>query len=389
MTGAPIYLDNNATTPCDPRVLEAMLPYFTQKFGNAASHTHSFGWVAEEAVDQAREQVAKLINAEPNEIIFTSGATEAGNLAIKGVAELYANKGNHIITCATEHKAVLDTCKRIEQLGGEITYLPVNSDGLVDLQELENAITGKTVLVAIMYGNNETGVIQPIHKISSITRQHNVLLFSDATQAIGKVAVDVQAEGIDIMAFSAHKMYGPKGIGALYVRRKNPRVRLAAQIEGGGHERGLRSGTLNIPGIVGFGKACKICIEEMQEDAKRLTFLRNKLEAALLALGGIHINGSTNKRLPNVSNMRFNGINSSSMISYNKNIAMSTGSACTSASGQPSHVLQAMRLDTESLRSSIRFSLGRFTTEAEINTAISTLKESIMTLRRLPEFEKQ
>src|SRR5690606_23014552 len=255
----PIYLDNNATTPCDPRVLETMLPYFTEKFGNAASRSHPFGWVAEEAVDYAREQVAKLINADPKEIIFTSGATEADNLAIKGVFEMYASKGNHIITATTEHKAVLDTCKHIEKLGGQVTYLAVQENGLIDLNELEKAITDKTILIAIMYGNNEIGVVQPVREISAIAKKHNVLFFTDGTQAVGKIPVDVMADGIDLMAFSGHKMYGPKGVGALYVRRKNPRVKVTAQMDGGGHERGMRSGTLNVPGIVGFGKACELC----------------------------------------------------------------------------------------------------------------------------------
>ena len=266
----------------DPRVLEAMLPYFIEKFGNAASRNHPFGWVAEEAVDYAREQVAKLIGADPKEIIFTSGATEADNLALKGVFEMYASKGNHIITATTEHKAVLDTCKHIEKLGGQVTYLPVKEDGLIDLNELENAITDKTILIAIMYGNNEIGVIQPVREISKIARKHGVLFFTDGTQAVGKVPVDVNADGIDLMAFSAHKMYGPKGVGALYVRRKNPRVKVTAQMDGGGHERGMRSGTLNVPGIVGFGKACEICMNEMEEETKRLSVLRDKLETSCL-----------------------------------------------------------------------------------------------------------
>ena len=292
----PIYLDNNATTPMDPRVLEAMLPYFVENFGNAASRNHSFGWVAEEAVDYAREQVAKLINADPKEIIFTSGATEADNLAIKGVYEMYASKGNHIITATTEHKAVLDTCKHIEKTGGKVSYLEVKPDGLVDLAELEAAITPETILIAIMYGNNEIGVIQPVREISAIARKHGVLFFTDATQAVGKVPVDVQKDGIDLMAFSAHKMYGPKGVGALYVRRKNPRVKVTAQMDGGGHERGMRSGTLNVPGIVGFGKACELCMNEMESEAKRLSIMRDRLESALMELEEAYVNGNREHR---------------------------------------------------------------------------------------------
>ena len=277
MLKLPIYLDNNATTPMDPRVLEAMTPYFLEHYGNAASRNHPFGWEAEEAVDYARGQVAKLIGADPKEIIFTSGATEADNLAIKGVFEMYASKGNHIITATTEHKAVLDTCKHIEKLGGEVTYLPVNAEGLIDLNELEAAIKPTTILVAIMYANNEIGTIQPVKEISAIAKKKGVLFFTDATQAVGKIPVDVIKDGIDLMSFSAHKMYGPKGVGALYVRRKNPRVKVTAQIDGGGHERGMRSGTLNVPGIVGFGKACELCQLEMEEETKRLISLRDKL----------------------------------------------------------------------------------------------------------------
>ncbi|MFM2360317.1 MAG: hypothetical protein RLY16_2310, partial [Bacteroidota bacterium] len=278
MLKLPIYLDNNATTPMDPRVLEAMTPYFLENFGNAASRNHPFGWAAEEAVDYAREQVAKLIGADPKEIIFTSGATEADNLGIKGVFEMYAAKGNHIITANTEHKAVLDTCKHIEKLGGEVTYLEVNADGLVDLKALEAAIKPNTILIAIMYANNEIGVVQPVREISAIAKKHGVLFFTDGVQAVGKIPVDVNQDGIDLMAFTAHKMYGPKGVGALYVRRKNPRVKVTAQMDGGGHERGMRSGTLNVPGIVGFGKACELCRLEMEEDTKRISILRDKLE---------------------------------------------------------------------------------------------------------------
>jgi cysteine desulfurase len=380
----PIYLDNNATTPCDPRVLEEMLPYFTEKFGNAASRSHAFGWVAEEAVDYAREQVAKLINADPKEIIFTSGATEADNLAIKGVYEMYASKGNHIITCTTEHKAVLDTCKHIEKLGGQVTYLQVRADGLVDLKELENAITDKTILITIMYGNNEIGVVQPIREISAIARKHGVLFFTDGTQAVGKIPVDVQADGIDLMAFSAHKMYGPKGVGALYVRRKNPRVKVTAQMDGGGHERGMRSGTMNVPGIVGFGKACEICMNEMAAEGKRLSILRDKLEKGLLELEEAYVNGNPEHRLPHVANISFKYVEGEGlMMGFNKNIALSSGSACTSASLEPSYVLKALGLGDDLAHSSLRFGLGRFTTEEQIDYTIEAIKDTVTKLREM------
>jgi cysteine desulfurase len=296
MLNFPIYLDHNATTPCDPRVVDAMIPYFTNSFGNAASRNHPFGWEAEGAVDNAREQVAKLIGADPKEIIFTSGATEADNLAIKGIFEMYAGKGNHIITCNIEHKAVLDTCKHIEKEGGEVTYLKVNPDGLIDLKELEAAIKPTTILIALMYANNEIGSVMPIKEISTIAKKHGVLVFTDATQAVGKIPVDVNKDGIDLLAMTAHKMYGPKGIGALYVRRKNPRVKVTAQIDGGGHERGMRSGTLNVPGIVGFGKACELAMLEMDQDAKKLSVLRDKLETELLKLEEAYLNGSQQYR---------------------------------------------------------------------------------------------
>ncbi|MFM8710683.1 MAG: cysteine desulfurase family protein, partial [Sphingomonadales bacterium] len=301
----PIYLDHNATTPCDPRVVEAMIPYFTNNFGNAASRNHSFGWQAEEAVDYAREQVAKLIGADPKEIIFTSGATEGDNLGIKGVFEMYASKGNHIITCNIEHKAVLDTCRHLEKEGAEITYLDVKPNGLIDLSELEAAIKPTTILIAIMYANNEIGTVMPMREISAIARKHGVLVFSDGVQAVGKIPVDVNKDGIDLMAFTAHKMYGPKGVGALYVRRKNPRVKVTAQIDGGGHERGMRSGTLNVPGIVGFGKACEICMNEMESDTARIVKLRDKLEQSLLKVEESYLNGDKEHRLPHVSNISF------------------------------------------------------------------------------------
>ncbi len=380
----PIYLDNNATTPMDPRVLEAMLPYFVEKFGNAASRNHSFGWVAEEAVDYAREQVAKLINADPKEIIFTSGATESDNLALKGVFEMYASKGNHIITATTEHKAVLDTCKHIEKLGGQVTYLDVNPEGLIDLKELENAITDKTILIAIMYGNNEIGVIQPVREISAIARKHGVLFFTDATQAVGKVPVDVQADGIDLMAFSGHKMYGPKGVGALYVRRKNPRVKVTAQMDGGGHERGMRSGTMNVPGIVGLGKACEICMNEMESEAARLSVMRDRLENALMELEEAYVNGSKEHRLPHVSNISFKYVEGEGlMMGFNKNIALSSGSACTSASLEPSYVLKALGLGDDLAHSSLRFGLGRFTTDEQIDYTINAIKDTVLKLREM------
>ncbi len=380
----PIYLDNNATTPMDPRVLEAMIPYFTEKFGNAASRSHAFGWEAEEAVDYAREQVARLIGADPKEIIFTSGATEADNLAIKGVYEMYASKGNHIITATTEHKAVLDTCKHIEKLGGQVTYLDVKADGLVDLAELEAAITPQTILIAIMWGNNEIGVIQPVREISAIARKHGVLFFTDGTQAVGKIPVDVNKDGIDLMAFSGHKMYGPKGVGALYVRRKNPRVKVTAQMDGGGHERGMRSGTLNVPGIVGFGRACELCMQEMESEAARLSVMRDRLEAGLMALEEAYVNGNTEHRLPHVANISFKYVEGEGlMMGFNKNIALSSGSACTSASLEPSYVLKALGLGDDLAHSSLRFGLGRFTTDEQIDYTIKAVSETVLKLREM------
>lgn len=368
----------------DPRVLEAMLPYFVEKFGNAASRNHSFGWVAEEAVDYAREQVAKLINADPKEIIFTSGATESDNLALKGVYEMYASKGNHIITCTTEHKAVLDSCKHIEKIGGQVTYLQVQPDGLIDLKELEAAITDKTILISIMYGNNEIGVIQPIKEISQIARKHGVLFFTDATQAVGKVPVDVMADGIDLMAFSGHKMYGPKGVGALYVRRKNPRVKVTSQMDGGGHERGMRSGTLNVPGIVGFGKAAELCMQEMESEAKRLSTMRDRLETELMKLEEAYVNGNTDHRLPHTTNISFKYVEGEGlMMGFNKNIALSSGSACTSASLEPSYVLKALGLGDDLAHSSLRFGLGRFTTDEQIDFTIKAVTDTVLKLREM------
>jgi len=380
----PIYLDHNATTPCDPRVVEAMIPYFTNNFGNAASRNHPFGWQAEEAVEKSREQVAKLIGADPKEIIFTSGATEADNLALKGVFEMYASKGNHIITCNIEHKAVLDTCKHIEKEGGEVTYLKVNPDGLVNLEELEAAIKPTTILIAIMYANNEIGTVMPMKEISAIAKKKGVLVFTDATQAVGKIPVDVNKDGIDLLAMTAHKMYGPKGVGALYVRRKNPRVKVTAQIDGGGHERGMRSGTLNVPGIVGFGKACELCMHEMESEAKRLSALRDKLENALLKLEEAYINGSQHHRLPHVTNISFKYVEGEGlMMGFNKEIAVSSGSACTSASLEPSYVLKALGLGDDLAHSSLRFGLGRFTTEDQIDYTIEQVTKTVNKLREM------
>jgi cysteine desulfurase len=367
----------------DPRVLDAMLPYFNQKFGNAASRNHAFGWVAEEAVDYAREQVAKIIGATEKEIIFTSGATEADNLAIKGVFEMYKEKGNHIITSVTEHKAVLDTCKHLEKLGARVTYLPVQEDGLINLQQLEAAMTNETILVSIMYGNNEIGVIQPIKEIAAIAHKYGALFMTDATQAVGKIPVDVIADGIDLLAFTAHKIYGPKGVGALYVRRKGPRVKVTAQMDGGGHERGMRSGTLNVPGIVGFGKACELCMQEMESEAKRLSALRDRLQTSLLQLEESYVNGNVEHRLPHVANISFKYVEGEGLMMAMKDLAVSSGSACTSASLEPSYVLKSLGLSDDLAHSSIRFGLGRFTTEEEVDYAIEVTKKSVLHLREL------
>ncbi len=379
----PLYFDNNATTPMDPRVLEAMLPYFTEKFGNSASRNHAFGWAAEEGVDYAREQVAQLIGANEKEIIFTSGATEGDNLGIKGVFEMYQDKGNHIITCVTEHKAVLDTCKHLEKLGAQVTYLPVKEDGMLDLALLEAAMTPQTILVCIMYGNNEIGVIQPVKEIAAIAHKHGALFMTDATQAVGKIPVNVDADGIDLMAFTAHKMYGPKGVGALYVRRKNPRVKVTAQLDGGGHERGMRSGTLNVAGIVGFGKACELCRLEMDKDAKRLSALRDKLQNALTVLEESYVNGNVANRLPHTANISFKYVEGEGLMMAMKDLAVSSGSACTSASLEPSYVLKSLGLSDDLAHSSIRFGLGRFTTEEEVDFAIEQTKHAVNHLREL------
>ena len=377
-----IYLDYNSTTPVDHRVLETMLPWFTEKFGNAASRSHAIGWEAEEAVTIAREQIAKLIGSVKEEIVFTSGATESINLAVKGVAEVYASKGNHIITCVTEHKAVLDTCAALEKKGVAVTYLPVNEKGMIDLNDLQKAITPSTILIALMYANNETGVIHPVKQIGAIAKEKKLLFFCDATQAVGKITVDVVMDDIDLMAFSSHKIYGPKGIGALYVRRKNPRVTIKSQIDGGGHERNMRSGTLNVPGIVGFGKAAKLAGLEMKKRQENLQLLRDKLESSLLQLGSVKINGNSGHRLPSTGNLCFGGINGTNLLAaISKKIAVSSGSACTSASTDPSHVLNAMGLTDEEARNSIRFSLGIMTTKQEIDLAIKEISDILRQLR--------
>jgi cysteine desulfurase len=380
----PIYLDNHATTPLDPRVLEAMMPYFTNKFGNAASRNHSFGWEAEQAVEVAREQIAKLIGATAKEIIFTSGATESNNLALKGVAEMYKERGNHIITQVTEHKAVLDTCKRLEKNGFRVTYLPVKADGLVDIEDLKRAMDDKTILVSIMFANNEIGVIQPIAEIGKLCHERGVLFHTDAVQAVGKVPVDVIAMDIDLLSLSAHKIYGPKGVGALYVRRRNPRVQLAAQIDGGGHERGMRSGTLNVPSIVGLGKACEIAQAEMADEAVREAALRDRLKTKLeKALDYVHVNGSMEHHLPGNLNVSFVYVEGESLLMGINDIAVSSGSACTSATLEPSYVLKALGLGDDVAHSSIRFGIGRFNTEAEIDYVADKVIDVVQKLREL------
>ena len=380
----PIYLDNHATTPVDPRVLEAMLPYFTDVFGNAASRNHAFGWKAEEGVENARAAIAKLIGASPKEIIFTSGATESNNLAIKGVAEMYREKGNHIITQATEHKAVLDTCKRFEKYGYEVTYLPVQKDGRVDLDDLRKAITPKTILISIMYANNEIGVVQPIAEIGAIAKEKGVFFHTDGVQAAGKIPVDVQKDNIDMISLTAHKIYGPKGVGALYVRRRNPRVQLSAILDGGGHERGMRSGTLNVTGIVGFGKACEICQNEMPEESAKMTRLRDRLKDNILSqLDEVYINGSMTHRLPHNMNLSFAFVEGESMLMGINDIAVSSGSACTSATLEPSYVLKALGVGEDLAHTSIRFGIGRFNTEEEIDYVTGRVVETVIRLREL------
>jgi cysteine desulfurase len=381
-------MDNHATTPMDPRVLEAMMPYFTGKFGNAASRNHQFGWEAEAAVEIARGQIAKLIGATAKEIIFTSGATESDNLALKGIAEMYRERGNHIITQVTEHKAVLDTCKKLEKMGYRVTYLPVQADGLIDVEDLKRAIVtegrDKTILVSIMYANNEIGVIQPIREIGKICHEKGVLFHTDAVQAVGKIPVDVQADNIDVLSISAHKLYGPKGVGALYVRRRNPRVQITEQINGGGHERGMRSGTLNVPGIVGLGAACEICMNEMEAEAKRETELRDYLRAKLEnSLDYVQVNGNMEHHLPGNLNMSFVYVEGESLLMGINDIAVSSGSACTSATLEPSYVLKALGLGDEIAHSSIRFGLGRFNTKAEVDYVANKIIDVVLKLREL------
>lgn len=379
-----IYLDYNSTTPVDPRALEEMLPFFTEKFGNASSISHAFGWEAEEAVDIAREQVADLISASANEITFTSGATEAINLAIRGLCKANREKGNHIITCVTEHKAVLDTVESLEESGFNITYLPVDESGSIDLNQLEDAITDETILVTLMHANNEIGTIHPLKEISKITRKKNIPLMSDATQSVGKIPVDVKDLGVDIIAFSSHKLYGPKGAGALYINKDN-KPELSPIITGGGQEKGVRPGTLNVPGIVGFGKACELCSNEMEEDSKRLSQLREKLEKELLEMDGVELNGAAENRLPYMTNISFQNIDSNHLLRRLKNLAVSQGSACTSSMHKPSHVLKAIGLSDELALSSIRIGLGRFTIEEEIDIAINTIKEMIPRLKLIAQ----
>lgn len=380
-----IYLDNHATTPCDPRVFEAMKPFFLEQFGNAASRNHVFGWEAEKGVEAARETIAQFIHADPKEIVFTSGATESNNLAIKGVAEMYAEKGNHIITASTEHKCVLDSAKRLEKNGVEVTYLPVDKFGLVSLEDIAKAVTPKTILVSIMMANNEIGTIAPVAEIGKFCHEKGILFHTDAAQTIGKIPVDVQAMGIDLMSFSAHKVYGPKGVGALYVRRKSPRVRLVPQIDGGGHERGLRSGTLNVPGIVGFGKALEIAGKEMASETKRLLALRERLHKGITSqLDQVHLNGHPTLRLPGNLNLSFAYVEGESLLmGLNEEIAVSSGSACTSATLEPSYVLSALGVGADMAHSSIRFGLGRFNTEQDIDYTIEKLVSTVKRLREL------
>jgi cysteine desulfurase len=381
----PIFLDNHSTTPMDPRVLDTMLPYFVEKFGNAASRNHAFGWAAEEAVELARKQIAKLINADPKEVVFTSGATESDNLALKGVLEMYKEKGTHLITSSTEHRAVLDTAKSLEAKGlATVTYLQVDKHGMVNPDDVRNAITDKTVLISVMLANNEIGTINPIREIGKIAKEKGVLFHCDATQGVGKIPVDVQAMGIDLMSFTAHKMYGPKGVGALYVRKKSPRVRLVAQMDGGGHERGMRSGTLPVPLIVGFGKACELCEQEMATETARLTAMRNRLEAAIMAgLEESYLNGHPTNRLPGNLNISFAYVEGESLLMGMKDIALSSGSACTSATLEPSYVLRALGVGVELAHSSIRFGLGRFNTEEEIDYTIKKVIEIVTKLREM------
>lgn len=380
----PIYMDNNATTRCDPRVVEAMLPFFTENYGNAASRNHSFGWHAEAAVDDAREQIAALIGAGPKEIVFTSGATESNNLALKGVAGMYRKKGNHIITAVTEHKAVLDPCKRLERDGFQITFLPVDKFGQVSAEAIGNAITPQTILVSIMAANNEIGTLNPLAAIGKVCKERGVLFHTDAVQAVGKVPINVEEMGIDLLSLTAHKIYGPKGVGALYVRKKDPRVRLEPMIDGGGHERGMRSGTIAVPLVVGLAKACELCQFEMQTEAARLIKLRDRLHAGLSArLDEIYLNGHPTERLPGNLNLSFAYVEGEALMMGIKDVAVSSGSACTSASLEPSYVLRALGVGDELAHSSIRFGLGRFSTADEVDFVINQVADAVNHLRAM------
>ncbi len=380
----PIYMDNHSTTRVDPRVVEEMLPYFTTYFGNAASRNHSFGWDADKAVEAARERLARIINAESREIIFTSGATESNNLALKGVAEMYVEKGNHIITQVTEHRSILDTAKRLEKSGMNVTYLPVDKEGLVDPEDVRKAITDRTVLISIMLVNNEIGVIQPVEEIGKIAKERGVLFHCDATQGVGKIPVNVQSMGVDLLSYTAHKLYGPKGVGALYVRRKNPRVRLSPMMDGGGHERGMRSGTLNVPGIVGFGKACEVAMEVMEQESAMLLSLRERLRKGIMdSLDEVSVNGHLTKRMPGNLNLSFAYVEGESFLMGLREIALSSGSACTSATLEPSYVLQALGVSSELAHSSVRFGLGRFNTEEEVDYVIKRVVETVNRLREM------
>jgi cysteine desulfurase len=380
----PIYMDNHSTTPMDPRVLDAMLPYFIEKFGNAASRNHQFGWEAEEAVENARKQIARLIHCDAKEIVFTSGATESDNLALKGVVEMYKEKGDHIITCTTEHRAILDTCKSLEKRGIKVTYLPVEKDGRVNPDEIRKAITDKTILISIMLANNEIGTIHPIAEIGKIAKEKGILLHCDATQGVGKIPVDVEALKVDLMSFTSHKIYGPKGVGALYVRKKGPRVRLVPQIDGGGHERGMRSGTLPVPLIIGFGKACELCEQEMPVESKRIAAMRDRLQAQIMKdLDESYLNGHPTERLPHNLNISFAYVEGEALLMGVKEIALSSGSACTSATLEPSYVLRALGVGSDLAHSSIRFGLGRFTTDEEVDYTAKRMVEAVKRLREM------
>ncbi len=382
----PIYMDNQATTPVDPRVIEAMVPFLGEIYGNAASRNHAFGWAAEEAVDRGRSQIANLVGARPKEIIFTSGATESDNLAIKGVAEFYADKGNHIITAVTEHKAVLDTCQALERANlAEVTYLPVDQYGRVDVDDVKKAIRDETILISLMYANNEIGTLHPIRAIGALAKERGILFHCDATQGVGKIPVNVDEDGIDLMSMSAHKMYGPKGCGALYVRSRGPRVRLRAQMHGGGHERGMRSGTLNVAGIVGFGKACELCGQELEAEAGRLMSLRQRLYTGLTEnLEEVYLNGHPTERIPGNLNLSFSYVEGESfLMGLNREIALSSGSACTSATLEPSYVLKALGVGEELAHTSIRFGLGRFNTEEDVDYVVRRVSEVVVRLREM------